>query len=265
MRNRGLNLIVCVKQVPAPEANVRVNPDTGTLVREGADCIMNPFDAYAVEEALRIKEHLGGKVAVISMGPMQAKEVLKESLAMGCDEAYLLSDPSFAGSDTLATSYTLSRAILKLAPFDMVLCGKQAIDGETAQVGPELARWLGITQVTYVSRIREITGDYLVAERLLESGTQTVRAVLPVLVTVVKDINRPRLPGLLGIKRANKAEIPVWGPGDIGADPSMVGLNGSPTKVEGLKSPPEREGGEVVRGEDEEVIRLLAQRIVSTA
>jgi electron transfer flavoprotein beta subunit len=258
-----LDIIVCIKQVPAPESNVRVNPDTGTLIREGADCILNPFDAYAMEEALRIREGHGGKISVLTMGPIQAEKILKEALAMGCDEGYLISDPAFAGSDTLATSYTLSKAIRKMGSFDIVLCGKQAIDGETAQVGPGLARWLGITQITYVSKICELSSEYIVAERLLEGGTQTVKSSLPVLVTVVKDINRPRLPGLLGIKRANKAEIPVWGPGDIGVDLTMVGLEGSPTRVTGMKSPPIRSGGEVIRGDDDGAISILAKRILS--
>ena len=150
-----MHAIVCIKQVP-DTSEVKIDPERGTLIREGVPSIINPFDTYAIEEAVRLKERLGGKVTVISMGPPQAKEALKEALAMGCDEAILLSDRAFAGSDTWATAYTLSQAIRRLGAFDLILCGKQAIDGDTGQVGPGIARQLSINQLTYVFKIQEL-------------------------------------------------------------------------------------------------------------
>lgn len=260
-----MKVIVCIKQVPSTEAKVEIDPEKGTLKREGVESIVNPFDLYAIEEGLRLKEKYGGKVAVITMGPEQAKDALKEALAMGADEAYLLSDKAFAGSDTLATAYTLSLAIRKLGEFDLVLCGKQAIDGDTAQVGPGIARRLGISQITYVSKIREVDLERkkIVAERLLEGGTQVVEANLPALLTVVKDINQPRLPSLLGIRKASRTQIPLWGASDLGADPKTVGLSGSPTQVVKVFTPPPRSGGEIIQGEVGEVVPKLAEKLLA--
>jgi len=239
-----LNIIVCIKQVP-DTTEVKINPETGTLIREGVPSIVNPFDTYAIEEGLRLKEKFGGKVTVISMGPPQAVEALKEAVAMGADEAVLLSDRAFAGSDTWATAYTLSRAIRKLGAFDVILCGKQAIDGDTGQVGPGIARQLGVTQLTYVFKIQKLEPETrtIAVERLLEEGREVVETKLPVLLTVVKDINQPRYPTFLGIRRATKMQIPTWGAADLGdVDPTKLGLKGSPTQVVKIFSPPKREG-----------------------
>ena len=239
-----MNIIVCIKQVP-DTTDVKINPETGTLIREGVPSIVNPFDTYAIEESLRLKEKFGGKVTVISMGPPQAVEALKEAVAMGADEAVLLSDRAFAGSDTWATAYTLSRAIRKLGAFDVILCGKQAIDGDTGQVGPGIARQLGVTQLTYVFKIQKLEPEArtIAVERLLEEGREVVEARLPVLLTVVKDINQPRYPTFLGIRRATKMQIPVWGAADLAdVDTSKLGLKGSPTQVVKIFSPPRREG-----------------------
>jgi len=228
-----MNIIVCIKQVPNT-TEVKINPETGTLMREGVPSIINPFDTYALEEALRLREKFGGAVAVISMGPPQAVEALREALAMGADQTVLLSDRKFSGSDTWATAYTLAHAVRKTGPFDMIICGKQAIDGDTGQVGPGVAGQLGITQLTYVFKIRRLDpeGGTIIVERLLEEGREIVEAKIPVLLTVVKDINQPRFPSLAGIRRAARADIPTWTAADIApADPSRLGLDGSPTRV----------------------------------
>ena len=239
-----MNTIVCIKQVP-DTTEVKINPETGTLIREGVPSIINPFDTYAIEEGLRLKEQFGGKVTVISMGPPQAMEALKEAVAMGADEAILLSDKAFAGSDTWATAYTLSRAIKKCGGFDIILCGKQAIDGDTGQVGPGIARQLGISQLTYVFKIRKLDSESraIVVERLLEEGREVVETTLPAVLTVVKDINQPRYPTFLGIRRATKMQIPVWGAADLPeTDSNKFGLKGSPTQVVRVFNPPKREG-----------------------
>jgi len=239
-----LNIIVCIKQVP-DTTEVKINPETGTLIREGVPSIINPFDTYAIEEGLRLKEQFGGKVTVISMGPPQAVEALKEAVAMGADEAILLSDKAFAGSDTWATAYTLSQAIKKCGGFDIILCGKQAIDGDTGQVGPGIARQLGISQLTYVFKIRKLDSESraIVVERLLEEGREVVETTLPAVLTVVKDINQPRYPTFLGIRRATKMQIPVWGAADLPeTDSNKFGLKGSPTQVVRVFNPPKREG-----------------------
>jgi len=266
-----LNIIVCIKQVP-DTTEVKINPETGTLIREGVPSIINPFDTYAIEEGLRLKEQFGGKVTVISMGPPQAMEALKEAVAMGADEAILLSDRAFAGSDTWATAYTLSRAISKCGAFDIILCGKQAIDGDTGQVGPGIARQLGISQLTYVFKIRELDPESgsIIVERLLEEGREVVETSLPALLTVVKDINQPRYPTFLGIRRATRMEIPVWTATDLpDADASRFGLDGSPTQVVRIFGPPKREGTvELISADsmdeaaDTLADRLLAEKVI---
>jgi electron transfer flavoprotein beta subunit len=262
-----LNIIVCIKQVP-DTTEVKINPETGTLIREGVPSIINPFDTYAIEEGLLLKEKFGGKVTVISMGPPQAIEALKESVAMGADEAVLLSDRAFAGADTWATAYALSRAIRKLGEFDIILCGKQAIDGDTGQVGPGIAGQLGISQLTYVFKIRELdpeAGTVLV-ERLLEEGREVVQAPLPALLTVVKDINQPRYPTFIGIRRATKMQIPVWTAADLPeCDSGRCGLNGSPTQVVRVFAPPAREGKvELIEADDvNEAAAVLADKLLA--
>ncbi|MCL6429639.1 MAG: electron transfer flavoprotein subunit beta/FixA family protein [Anaerolineae bacterium] len=239
-----MHAIVCIKQVP-DTTEVRINPETNTLIREGVASIINPFDTYAIEEGLRLKERFGGKVTVLSMGPPQAREALKEAVAMGADEAILLTDKAFAGSDTWATAYTLSWAIRHLTPFDIILCGKQAIDGDTGQVGPGIARQLQIPQLTYVSRVLEIDPEsaHIRVERLLEEGREIVDCSLPALLTVVKDINQPRYPTFMGIRRATRMEIPVWDSQALPeANPEYLGLRGSPTQVVRIFHPPARSG-----------------------
>jgi electron transfer flavoprotein beta subunit len=244
--------IVCVKQVP-DTSEIQVRAETGTLIREGVPCIMNPFDTYAVEEALQLKDRFGGEVIAISMGPTQAIEILKHTIAMGADEAILLSDEAFAGADTWATAYTLSRAVRKIGDFDIILCGKQAIDGDTGQVGPAIARMLDVELLTYVLDIKAVDFDLhqIAVQRLLEEGREVVETQLPAVLTVLKDINQPRLPTLPGIRKATTTKIPVWSAGDLPSiERRLLGLNGSPTRVERVFSPQPR-GGETKWIQDE--------------
>ena len=243
-----MHIVVCVKSVP-DTTQVRFDPVTNTLLRSEAESIVNPFDMYAIEEALRLREAHGGSVTVLTMGPPAAEKELREALAMGCDRAVLLSAREFAGGDTWATAYTLALAIRKLGDCDLIVCGKQAIDGDTGQVGPGIANQLGIPQLTYVSRVRSVdpTARHIVVERLLEEGREVVEATLPALLTVLKDINIPRYPNLRGIRTARRAEIPVWTPADLpGCELGNLGLEGSPTKVVKVFTPAARESRAVI-------------------
>jgi electron transfer flavoprotein beta subunit len=256
-----MHVVVLIKQVP-DTTEVRIDRETNTLVREGVPSIINPFDVYAIEEGLRIRERAGGgRVTVLSMGPPQVEDSLRDAVALGADEAILISDRAFAGSDTWSTSYTLAAAIRKLPGYDVVLAGKQAIDGDTAQVGPGVAQFLGIPQVTYVRKI-EIDGGSAVAERMMEDGYDVLRTPLPAVFTVVKEINEPRLPSLKGKMRAKKAEVPVWGPSDLDVDHAELGLDGSPTRVIRVFAPEAREGGRIFEGGVDEVVESLAREIL---
>ncbi len=253
-----MKILVFIKQVPNT-TDVKIDPVTNTLKREGVDSIINPFDMYAIEEAIRVKEKLGdAEVIAVSMGPQQAVEALKEAISMGCDRAILISDRKFAGSDTWATSYTLSQAAKKIGDYTIIFCGKQASDGDTAQVGPGISMHLDIPQVTYVKKIEKITVSSAVVERMTEEGYDIVEVPLPAVLTVVKEINEPRLPSLKGKMRAKKAEIPVWTAEDIGCDEKMIGLDGSPTRVVKIFTPPPRGGGRLLEGDPAETAKELA-------
>lgn len=252
-----MDIIVFIKQVP-DTTDVKIDPQTNTLIREGVRSVINPFDLYAIEEALRLREAHGGKVTVLSMGPPQALAALREALAMGADEAALVSDRAFAGSDTLATSYTLAQAAKRVGAFDLLLCGKQATDGDTAQVGPGIAVHLNLPQSAFVKRIVEVEKRWITVQRMTEEGYDVLRLPLPALITVVKEINVPRYASLTGKVRARRQAIPVWGPKDLGCDESRLGLNGSPTWVEKIFAPPARAGGSVVTG-TEDNIALVAE------
>ena len=260
-----MNIIVCIKQVPNT-TDVKIDPVTNTLIREGVESVINPFDAYAIEEAVRLKERFTGKVTVITMGPPQADKALREAISLGCDEAVLVSDRKFAGSDTWATSYTLSCAIKKAGQFDIILCGKQASDGDTAQVGPGISTHLDIPQVTYVKKIEDIKDNKARVERMMEEGYDIVETPLPCLFTVVKEINTPRLPSLKGMMRAKSAKIALWSAADIKADPKNIGLDGSPTRVVKIFTPPARKGGEMLKGDTadiaKEVVELLKDIVI---
>jgi len=254
-----MDIIVCIKQVP-DTTEVKINPETNTLVREGVPSIVNPFDENAVEAALQLKEKHGGKVTVITMGPPQAAEALKTTIAMGADEVVLVSDRAFAGSDTWATSYTLSQTIKKLGHYDLIICGKQAIDGDTAQVGPGIAEWLGIPQVTFAVKV-EVNGGRAFVERMLEENNEKIECPLPAVITVVKQMNEPRLPSLKGMMRAKKAEVRTLNAAQIEGDPKNLGLNGSPTSVVRIFSPAPKGGGEVLTGEAAEIVDKLIAKI----
>jgi electron transfer flavoprotein beta subunit len=255
-----MNIVVCIKQVP-DTTDVKIDPETNTLIREGVESIINPFDMYAIEESVRLKEKLGGKVTAITMGPPQAEKALREAISMGVDEGILVSDRAFAGSDTWATSYTLTMALRKIGDVDLILCGKQASDGDTAQVGPGIATHLNLPQITYVRKIEEIDDKHIVAERLLENGYEAIEAPLPCLLTVVKEINEPRLPSLKGKMAARKAQLVTWTAEDLGTEPGRIGLDGSPTKVVRIFTPPVREGGEILEGEPQDVATKLVEKI----
>lgn len=255
-----MNIIVCIKQVPDTQ-DIRINPETNTLMREGVQSIVNPFDMYAIEEAIRIKEKLGGKVTVISMGPPQAGEALREAISMGADDMVLMSDRAFAGSDTWATSYTLAKGIQKLGEFDLIICGKQAIDGDTAQVGPGIAATLDIPQVTYVKKTEEIKEGMARFERMTEEGFEVIETPLPCLITVVKEINIPRLPSLRGKIRAKQAPVVTLTAKDIDANPDQLGLKGSPTVVRKIFTPPKRTGGQILQGDTSEVVSKLVEAL----
>ncbi len=255
-----MKIVVCIKQVP-DTTDVKIDSETHTLIREGVESVTNPFDTYAIEEAIRIRERTGGSVTALSMGPPQAEAVLREAISMGVNDAVLLSDRAFAGSDTWATSYTLAQAVKKIGDVDIILFGKQASDGDTAQVGPGVATHLDLPQITYVRKIEEISEEKVVAERLLEDGYEVISSPLPCVLTTVKEINEPRLPSLKGKMAARKAEITVWGAGDIDADPEKIGLDGSPTKVMEVFAPKPRAGGEILEGEPREMVAQLIENI----
>jgi len=240
-----MDIVVCVKQVP-DTTEIKIDPQTNTLIRRGVPSIVNPFDKNALEAALQLKEKHGGKITVISMGPPQAKDALKECLAMGADTAILISDRKFGGADSLATSYTLAAAIRKLGAYDLILCGKQAIDGDTGQVGPEIAEHLGIAQMTYVTKI-DVAGDTVRLEREQEDGYEVHEAKLPLLVSVVKSINEPRLPTIKGTMKANRTEIGVWTADDLEVNEKRLGLKGSPTQVRKTFTPPQRTQGVIIQ------------------
>ena len=254
-----MKIIVCIKQVPDTQ-DIRIDPDTNTLIREGVPSIINPLDTYAIEEALRIKEKNGStEVIVVSMGPPQAEDALREAVAMGADSAILLTDTAFKGGDTLATSYVLTKAIEKIGDFDLVMCGKQAIDGDTAQVGPEIAEQLGIPQVSYVRKIEEISKKRAVVERMTEWGYQVIETPLPALFTVVKEINVPRLPSIRGRIRAKNMDIPKWGMQEIEVKEKDVGLKGSPTCVIKIFTPEHKKEGKKFEGTPEEAAEKLME------
>jgi len=257
-----VNIVVCIKQVPG-STQVKINSETGTLIRTGIEAIVNPFDEYAIEEALRIKEKIGDAVVkVITMGPPQAEEALRTAISMGADEGYLVSDRAFAGSDTWATSYTLSKAIQALAPVDLIICGKQAIDGDTAQVGPGVAEMLSIPYVAWVRKVEEISTETIKVERMMEDGYDVVAMPLPGLITVVKEINEPRMASLKGKMRAKKAEIKILTAADLSVDAGRIGLKGSPTQVLRSFVPEKKTGGEKISGETPELVEKIKTTIL---
>jgi len=256
-----MNIVVCIKQVPS-SSDVLIDPVTGVLIRDGNNTKMNPYDLYALETALRIKESNHAKVATISMGPPSAKAVLMESLWMGCDDALLVSDRKFAGADVVATSYTLSQGIKKLGKFDLVICGKQTTDGDTAQVGPEIAEYLHIPHVAYVDRIIEIKAESIVVGFSMDKTVEICEVTYPCLITVEKGIYTPRLPSFKrGVSFRNHV-IPTMTFSDLAdQDETHYGLKGSPTQVERMFSPQRNTDKTMVRGSSDELSIALFEKL----
>ncbi len=254
-----MNIIVCIKQVP-DTAEIKINPETNTLMREGVPSIINPFDLNAIEAAIQIKEEVGGKVTALTMGPPQAETALREAVSMGVDEVVLLSDRAFAGSDTWATSYTLAKAIKKLGA-DIIFCGKQAIDGDTAQVGPETAEFLDVPHISYIRKIEEVSDSSIRVQRMMDEGYDVVESSIPVLLTVVKELNQPRMPSLRGKMAAKKAEIKTMGMADIDADENSLGLKGSPTQVKNIFAPEIKAERRIIDGTPEEQVDNLVNEL----
>lgn len=244
-----MHVVVCIKQVPNT-TQVRIHPETNTLIREGVESIISPFDENALEAALLLKETSGARVTVLTMGPPQAEAVLREALARGADAAELICDRAFAGSDTWATSNALAAAVRRLEPkADLLLFGKQAIDGDTAQVGPGVAELLGWPVIPFIRKL-EVRDGQVHVERAFEDGYERIECPLPVALTALKELNVPRMASLKGRMRARKAELPVRTAEALGVNPDLVGLKGSPTRVIRIFNPPPKTGGVVVDGQD---------------
>ncbi|MCT4631590.1 MAG: electron transfer flavoprotein subunit beta/FixA family protein [Firmicutes bacterium] len=252
-----MDIIVCIKQVPGT-SSVEVDPDTGVLIRDGVESKMNPYDLFAIETALTLREESGGKVSTITMGPPQAKEVIMESFYMGADEGYLLTDRKFAGADVVATSYTISKGINKINDFDLIICGKQTTDGDTAQVGPEVAEFLGIPHVSNVSKIIELREESIIVEMEMEEKIEVQEVLFPCLITVDKDINTPRLPSFKRKMNMKSKEIVTLSINDFDdRDEKNYGLNGSPTQVERIFPPELKSERQVFTGKSIELTDSL--------
>lgn len=254
-----MKAVVCIKQVPDTQ-ELRVDFQTGEIKREGVPLIINPFDEYAIEEAVRLKEEHGGEVVVVTVGPPQAEEALRTALAMGCDNAVLLSDPTFLKSDTWATALILNAALNKLSSYDLLFFGKQTFDGDTGMVGARVATLAGLPLISFVAKIVSVdfAGKTITAERLLEGGRETVTSPLPAAVAVVKEINEPRYPSLMGLRKAKKVEIPKWDAATLGLTPEVVGDAGSFLKVEKISPPPSRAAGVTIECEAAEAVARIA-------
>lgn len=259
-----MKIAVCLKQVPDTEAEIKWDISKGALSREGMDSITNPFDEFALEEAILTKENYDGEIVAITMGPDKAADVLRNALALTVDSVYQLTDDAFAGSDTFATATVLAAAIKKIGDIDVVFCGKQSTDGNTGVIGAELAAILGYSQLTYVSKVRQIDAGAkkIVVERAIEGGNEVIEAKLPAVVSVIKGINEPRLPNLMGIRKAGKIEIPKWNAGDLGVDAGKVGAAGSCSKVVEIAVPPPRGAGEILKGEVDDIVNTLTDKLI---
>lgn len=257
-----MNIVVPIKQVPET-SNVKMDPEKGTMIRDGVESVINPLDLYAIEAALRMKDTHGATVTAMTMGPPQAEVALRQAIAMGCDEGILVSDRKFGGSDTWATSYTLAEAIKALGDVDLVITGERATDGDTAQVGPGIAAWLDMPLATYVARIDKITAKVMHVERLVEEGYQLLEIPFPCLMTVVKEIASPRLPTLSGKKRSLSQEIPVYTADSMQLDSASLGLKGSPTKVVKIATPKVTRGGTVVSAAGENGVVTAVDQLIT--
>lgn len=256
-----MEILVCIKQVPGT-SKVEVDPVTGVLKRDGVDSKMNPYDLYALETALKIKEQQGGVIKVISMGPPQAKDVIREAYMMGADEGALVTDRKFAGADVLATSYTISQGVRKMGKFDLILCGKQTTDGDTAQVGPEMAEYLGIPHIANVLKIIEIKEKSVIVEMDMPNTIEVAEVQFPCLLTVEKDIFQPRLPSYRKKLTTKDREIKIITLNDFeDKDEKKYGLNGSPTQVERIFPPSKNNDRETWTGNSEELSFKIATKL----
>ena len=257
-----MRIIVLIKQVP-DTTEIKIDPKTGTLIREGVESIINPDDRHAIELAVTLKEAYGGKSTVISMGPTQAIDAISEALGMGIDEGILLTDKNLAGADTWATSFTLGRAISRVKRYDLIICGRQAIDGDTAQIGPQIAEFLNLPQLTYVRKVEEISEKRIVVHRALEDGYERMQSPLPALITVMGEVNTPRYPRMDLLINAceDKARIKIWDAADLGVKVQDIGLSGSLTRVIKTFPPKTKREGEILKGSKEEVVNQLLDRM----
>ena len=257
-----MNIIVLVKQVP-DTTDVKLDPKTGNLIRTGLESIINPDDMHALEAAVWLKENNAGKVTVISMGPPHAIDAITEAIGMGADKGILLTDIAFSGADTWATSFTLGKAVEKIGDYDLIICGRQAIDGDTAQIGPQVADYLNIPQVSYVSKIENIRKEDITVKRRMEDGFEQIKCKLPALLTVIGEINVPRYAHLGNLIRgcAEKAPIKIWNAADIGVKTDEVGLEGSLTHVIKTFVPKVKRQSEMLEGTKEEVVKDLFQKL----
>ena len=248
-----MDIIVSIKQVPET-GDVKMDEETGTIVREGAESIINPLDLYAIETAIQLKEEYGGSITAVTMGPPAAEKALREAVAMGCDEGVLASGKEFAGSDTWATSRALSATIAEIGDYDLIFAGERATDGDTGQVGPGIASFLDLTLATYVSDVKDVDDNGIVVDRLLEDGYETLKLPFPAVLTVVKEISFPRLPTLRGKQKAKRIDIPNYGAEKIGIDADELGLDGSPTQVVNIDHPKVTRDGHIIEPETAEEI-----------
>ncbi len=255
-----MNIIVCVKQVPA-STQVKLNPVTNTLVRDGIQSTINIYDMHAIETALTLREIYGGKVTVVTMGPPQAEEILKKAIGMTADDAVLVCGREFAGADTLATSYTLAKAIEKIGNADLIICGKQAVDGDTAQVGPGIAQWLGIPLVSCVSAIEKVDNKTITLHRHMDDGTDVVESSLPAVITTVKEINEPRIESIKGRLRAKEFKAQVLNGEAIACETDLIGLKGSPTFVNKVFIPQRTGNKEFIEGTASEKATVVITKL----
>lgn len=258
-----MDIIVCVKPAPDPKYwdKIELDPKTKALRREGIPSVLSPLDKRATEEGLRLKGKYGGQVKMVAMAPAAARDNLLETLAMGADEAYLLSDRAFAGSDTWATSYVLSRAIKKIGKFDLIICGEWSLDGSTGHVGPQLAEFLDIPNVNRTVAVESIEGGKLRTRSLTECGYRLLETSLPALITVSREINSPRFISLFGVLEAENKPLIVWGIKDLSINLDEVGFSGSPTQTEEIFLPDMKRKGEILRGEPEDLVAEVIQKI----
>jgi electron transfer flavoprotein beta subunit len=259
-----VKIAVCIKQVPDTEAEVKWDTPKGTLKRDGMNPIINPFDEFALEEALLTREKYDGEIVAITMGPEKANDVLRNALALTANEVHRCTDDAFAGSDTYATASVLAAALKKIGNVDVAFCGKQSTDGNTGVVAAEVAAILGWSPLTYVSKVRQIdaANKKIVVERAIEGGNEVIEAKLPAVVSVIKGINEPRLPNLMGIRKAAKVQIPQWNADDLGVDKGKVGAAGASTKVVEIAVPPPRGAGEILKGELEDIANIVTDKLI---